>query len=308
MFARIEFKPLLAVTFDFYKYQACGNDFVLVDLTREEQALTQERLQSQFWLNQEAMALVCDRRFGVGADGVLILLPKKSPEGSFYLHYLNANGGEGSLCGNGARCASAFAFSKGYFGEVGFGDFEASDGMHRVWKSGDQDFRLSMKAPRAWNVLEVGVFIDTGSPHLLVNVRDLVNYPVLREGKNLREHALFGSAGTNVNFYEVMDTNRLKVRTYERGVENETLSCGTGAVACSLLYIQQKEEWEEDQAFEVSVQFRGGLMKVGGNYNGSHFDNLYLSGPANGTFKGLWPGIARATYAWSNESKTGATY
>lgn len=296
------------MNFEFYKYQACGNDFVLVDLTRQDQSQTQDRLQSEFWLQQDAMALVCDRRFGVGADGVLLLLPSRSSEGAFYLHYLNADGAEGSLCGNGARCASAFAFSKGYFGEVSFGDFEASDGMHRVWKGEDQEFRLSMKAPQAWNVLEVGVFIHTGSPHLVVNVRDLVNYPVLREGKSLREHALFGVQGTNVNFVEVMDTNRLKVRTFERGVENETLSCGTGAVACSLLYIQQSESLNEDQSFEVTVQFRGGRMKVGGTYNGSSFDKLYLSGPANGTFKGLWPGIARSTYGWSNDSKTGATY
>ncbi|NBW43672.1 MAG: hypothetical protein EBR29_07660, partial [Sphingobacteriia bacterium] len=116
------------VTFEFYKYQACGNDFVLVDLTRNEHPLTAERLESGFWQNQEAMSLVCDRRFGVGADGVLLLLPPRTESGAFYLHYLNADGGEGSLCGNGSRCAAAFGFSKGYFGDEKTGIFEASDG------------------------------------------------------------------------------------------------------------------------------------------------------------------------------------
>jgi diaminopimelate epimerase len=291
------------VTFEFYKYQACGNDFVLVDLTRTELPLTAERLESGFWLNQEAMSLVCDRRFGVGADGVLLLLPPRTESGAFYLHYLNADGGEGSLCGNGSRCAAAFGFSKGYFGDEKTGVFEASDGTHRVWRTAEQEYRLSMNKPGTWNVLEVGVFIHTGSPHLVVQVRDLVNYPVLREGKLLREHALFGSGGTNVNFMEVLDTNRLRVRTYERGVENETLSCGTGAVACVLLYMQQKDDVETIQDFEVLVQFRGGLMKVGGQYDGATFTDLYLAGPANGTFKGLWPGIARSSYSWAVETK-----
>ncbi len=291
------------VTFEFYKYQACGNDFVLVDLTRTQLPLTAERLESGFWQNQEAMSLVCDRRFGVGADGVLLLLPPRNESGAFYLHYLNADGGEGSLCGNGSRCAAAFGFSKGYFGDEKTGVFEASDGVHRVWRTAEQEYRLSMNKPGAWNVLEVGVFIDTGSPHLVVQVRDLVNYPVLREGKLLREHALFGSGGTNVNFMEVLDTNRLRVRTYERGVENETLSCGTGAVACALLYMQQKEDVEANQNFEILVQFRGGLMKVGGQYDGANFADLYLAGPANGTFKGLWPGIARSSYSWAVETK-----
>ena len=291
------------MTFEFYKYQACGNDFVLVDLTRTDLPLTAERLESGFWQNQEAMSLVCDRRFGVGADGVLLLLPPRAESGAFYLHYLNADGGEGSLCGNGSRCAAAFGFSKGYFGDEKSGVFEASDGIHRVWRTAEQEYRLSMNKPGAWNVLEVGVFIDTGSPHLVVQVRDLVNYPVLREGKLLREHALFGSGGTNVNFMEVLDTNRLRVRTYERGVENETLSCGTGAVACVLLYMQQKEDMEAIQDFEVLVQFRGGHMKVGGHYDGATFSHLYLAGPANGSFKGLWPGIARSSYSWAVETK-----
>jgi len=291
------------VTFEFYKYQACGNDFVLVDLTRSEQPTVLERLESGFWKAHDAMSLVCDRRFGVGADGVLILLPPKTATGAFYLHYLNADGAEGSLCGNGARCAAAYGFSKGYFGNEKSGTFEASDGPHHVWRTDDLEYRLSMHEPGAWNVLEIGVFIDTGSPHLVVQVRDLVNYPVLREGKVLREHALFGVGGTNVNFMEILDTNRLRVRTYERGVENETLSCGTGAVACVLLYMQQKDNAELQENFEVLVQFRGGLMKVGGRYNGSTFEDLYLAGPANGTFKGLWPGIARSSYSWAVETK-----
>jgi diaminopimelate epimerase len=226
-----------------------------------------------------------------GGDG-------QSPEAIFYLHYLNADGKEGSLCGNGSRCAAAHAFRKGYF-EGNQGIFEASDGEHRVSQLGDGYFCLEMRVPMDWKVLEIGTYMNTGSPHLVVPVHDLVNYPVSREGKILRDHPLFMPGGTNVNFMEAIDYNSLKVRTYERGVEAETLSCGTGAVACALLHIQQNSQDFDNPKAEVHLQFRGGKMTVSATHDGSgRMRDIALFGPAHCSFKGLWLGFPDKTYTW----------
>lgn len=294
--------------FEFYKYQACGNDFVLVDLLSASSPWVSQALASRFWLDVEAMRLCCDRKFGAGADGILIMLPAGSGkpaqgdelrrEAAFNLHYLNADGKEGSLCGNGSRCAAAHAFRKGYF-EGKQGLFEASDGVHRVSMVDEGLYCMEMREPLDWKVLEIGTFMNTGSPHLVVPVRDLVNFPVGREGKALREHPLFIPDGTNVNFMEIIDFNHLKVRTYERGVESETLSCGTGAVACALLHMQQNAQDFEESFAEIHLQFRGGKMTVRASIDGSgKMHDIALSGPANCSFKGLWLGYQGQTYTW----------
>lgn len=287
--------------FEFYKYQACGNDFVLVDLLSTASSWVSQARDSGFWHNEAAMRLCCDRRFGIGADGVLLLLPAKEfvdandffgKGAAFYLHYLNADGKEGSLCGNGARCAAAHAFRKAYF-QGTQGIFVASDGAHHVSQVAEGHYSLGMNAPEEWKVMEIGTFINTGSPHLVVPVRDLVNYPVEREGKALREHSLFLPGGTNVNFMEVIDNNLLKIRTYERGVETETWSCGTGAVACALLYIQQNTEDFVDSRAEIHLKFRGGKMIVTATVDSvGKMEGIELMGPAHCSFKGLWMGYS----------------
>lgn len=158
---------------------------------------------------------------------------------------------------------------------------------------------LGMREPLDWKVMEIGTYMNTGSPHLVVPVRDLVNYPVGREGKALREHSLFTPSGTNVNFMEVIDYKYLKVRTYERGVEAETLSCGTGAVACALLHIQQNIQDFDNGRAEVHLQFRGGKMTVQASLDGlGKMHDITLTGPAHCSFKGLWLGYQGQTYAW----------
>ena len=293
--------------FEFYKYQACGNDFVLVDLCSPSANWASEATDSRFWQNEAAMRLCCDRRFGIGADGILVLLPAQSSttdnpgvdsKAAFHLHYLNADGKEGSLCGNGSRCAAAHAFRKGYF-EGNCGTFTASDGVHQVVQMEDGSIALGMQAPKDRRVLELGTFINTGSPHLVVPVRDLVNYPVEREGRALREHSLFLPGGTNVNFMEVIDLNHLKIRTYERGVEGETLSCGTGAVACAILHVQQNLADFIDTLAEINFQFRGGQMTVSAHVDSTgSMQQIQLKGPASCAFKGLWMGYTGKTYLW----------
>ena len=293
--------------FEFYKYQACGNDFVLVDLRSPSAHWASQAADSRFWQNEASMRLCCDRRFGIGADGILILLPAQSSatdnpgevsKAAFHLHYLNADGKEGSLCGNCSRCAAAHAFRKGYF-DGNRGTFTASDGLHQAMLTEDGWIALGMQAPKDRRVLELGTFINTGSPHLVVPVRDLVNYPVEREGRALREHSLFLPGGTNVNFMEVIDLNHLKIRTFERGVEAETLSCGTGAVACAILHVQQNSAEFMDSFAEINLQFRGGQMSVSAQVDSTgSMQQIQLKGPASCAFKGLWMGYTGKTYLW----------
>ena len=293
--------------FEFYKYQACGNDFVLVDLLSPSSTWASQAFDSRFWHNETAMRLCCDRRFGIGADGILVLLPPQSSvtanpgldsKATFHLHYLNADGKEGSLCGNGSRCAAAHAFRKGYF-EGNSGAFTASDGLHKVNQTEEGLIVLGMQAPQDMKVLELGTFINTGSPHLVLPVRDLVNYPVEREGRALREHSLFLPGGTNVNFMEVIDLNHLKIRTFERGVEAETLSCGTGAVACAILHVQQNTTEFKGSFAEINLQFRGGQMTVSAHVDTTgSMQQIQLIGPAYCSFKGLWIGYTGKTYLW----------
>ena len=293
--------------FEFYKYQACGNDFVLVDLISPTTTWATQAFDSRFWQNEAVMSICCDRKFGVGADGILVLLPVKEStdknqdmqsKAAYYLHYLNANGKEGSLCGNGSRCAASHAFRKGYFQGVE-GIFDSSDGEHQVLQTSDGMIALSMQAPKDIKVLEIGTYINTGSPHLVLPVRDLVNYPVEREGRSLREHSLFMPIGTNVNFMEAIDLNHLKIRTYERGVEAETLSCGTGAVACALLHMQQNLAEFSDSVAEINLHFRGGKMKVTACVDSvGSIQQINLIGPAHCAFKGLWMGFSGKTYNW----------
>lgn len=307
MFAMSPLHDLRCMQFEFYKYQACGNDFVLIDLLTQENSWVEAALAFQFWKDEEAMRMCCDRKFGIGADGILIMLPavQATEDGngnpaasSFMLLYLNADGKEGSLCGNGSRCAAAHAFRKGYF-QGSQGKFSTNDAMYCARLASDGHIALEMKDPLEWRVLEIGTFLHTGSPHLVIPVRDLVNYPVEREGKALRFHSLFVPEGTNVNFMEVIDTNNLKVRTYERGVEAETLSCGTGAVACALLHVQQNSSEFDQNQVEIQLQFRGGALKVRGSIESSGIlQKIELIGPAHCSYKGLWISSPSKTYAW----------
>ena len=214
-----------------YKYQGAGNDFVIFDNRNNEYDLTPEQIK-----------LLCDRRFGIGADGMMLL--GKSEEYDFSMRYFNADGYEGSMCGNGGRCIVAFAADRG----IGHFDFDAADGFHsaNIVKddSGVKTVRLKMTDVRGMlryqklagvTVPSEGYFLDTGTRHYVRFVDSLDSYDIVSEGRNIRTKAHeLGPIGANVNFVEPVSEGVIKVRTYEKGVEDETFACGTGIVASAM--------------------------------------------------------------------------
>jgi diaminopimelate epimerase len=252
----------------FFKYHGTGNDFILID----------DRTKSFPSDNHELIAQLCDRRFGIGADGLMLL--RKHGSYDFEMIYFNADGKPGSMCGNGGRCISRFASDIGAVSKDHV-HFLASDGPHEAI-IGKGTVKLKMKDV---NDIEAGdgfFFLDTGSPHYVrldLNVQEL---DVYSKGRKIRYSERFAKEGTNVNFVEA-GPDGLFVRTYERGVEDETYSCGTGVTASALV------------ASLVGVGNTGKLCKVktkGGNLmvhferSGNQFRNIWLEGPATFVFKG----------------------
>lgn len=251
----------------FYKYQGTGNDFVMID----------DR-SSAFPASQELIASLCHRRFGIGADGLILL---QNAEGyDFRMVYFNADGGEGSMCGNGGRCAVRFAHDLGLFET--HTTFIAVDGPHEATAT-DEIIRLKMSPVGKVEVHEEYDFMNTGSPHYVTYVEDIKETPVVEIGKDIRYGPLFGPVGgTNVNFIEILDDNQLSVRTYERGVEDETYSCGTGVTACALS-AHMREGWNSP----ITVETLGGMLQVAYNeVSAGKFDDIYLIGPAVRVFEG----------------------
>lgn len=253
----------------FYKYQATGNDFVVID-----------NLGGKLRLSNDEIVRICDRKFGVGADGLMLL--EKHPSANFNLQYFNSDGSQ-SLCGNGSRAAVKMAASLGLVN--GHATFEAFDGLHDAEIQKDGIIKLRMNdVASVRQIDDATFFINTGSPHYVRFVKDVRNYPVIDEGRKIRYSADYSPGGTNVNFVEALSGSGLFVRTYERGVENETLSCGTGvtaaALAASFLGF----------ASPVSVKALGGDLSVEFQTRQSRqnptFTDIYLIGPAKLVFEG----------------------
>jgi diaminopimelate epimerase len=248
----------------FYKYQGTGNDFVVLD----NRDLTIQ-------LSQEQVAFLCDRRKGVGADGLMLL---QSREGfDFEMVYYNADGRPGSMCGNGGRCLVAFARFLGVVEDQAY--FIAADGPHQAYLKEDL-VHLQMKNVDMVEDLSEAVFLDTGSPHYVKQVSALSDLDVFTEGRAVRYSDRFKAQGTNVNFVEHLPENKLFVRTYERGVEDETFSCGTGVTACALAASRAGYE------SPVHIQVLGGELQVSFERDGNGFKNVFLIGPAEQVFKG----------------------
>lgn len=255
----------------FYKYQGTGNDFVVVDnrwnvLSKNDTNLIKR---------------LCDRKFGIGADGLLLLENPEQQGQDFKMEYFNADGRQSSMCGNGGRCMVAFARFLDLIGEET--SFTAIDGLHKA-KVGDHDLiSLQMQDVSGIESGDNFNFLDTGSPHHVVFVKDVDSIDVKSQGAAIRNSDAYAhSGGTNVNFVEVLDSGILKVRTFERGVEDETLSCGTGVTASALAgfnmgYIQSKE---------VEIQSPGGKLKVQFEPSGQGYKEIWLVGPAKQVFKG----------------------
>ena len=254
---------------EFYKYQGTGNDFVIID-DRENSFDTD---------NVTLINRLCDRRFGIGGDGLMLL---QNSEGyDFKMVYYNADGKEGSMCGNGGRCLVQFAYDIGIIScET---TFIAVDGEHRASVKGGM-VHLKMIDVENFTKYDKGYFMDTGSPHHVEFVKtDLTNFLLIDEGKKIRHSALYAPSGTNVNFTQVVAKDHIFVRTFERGVEDETLSCGTGVTACVL-----SSSLSGQVISPVVVDVKGGELSVCFEAIGEKFQNIYLIGPAKRVFKGVY--------------------
>jgi diaminopimelate epimerase len=253
---------------EFYKYQGTGNDFVIID-NRSTIFPTENR--------QEVVYTICHRRFGIGADGLILL--ENSDKYDFKMLYFNADGNESTMCGNGGRCIVAFANYLGVCKNEKV-EFEAIDGLHTA-EIAPESIKLQMKNVSEIKDWEEGFFLDTGSPHLVKWVYNAVNYPVLNEGKELRHHPQFGTGGTNVNFVSKNADGTLFVRTFERGVEDETYSCGTGVTAVAL--VASKHGYQSP----IVIHTQGGILKVYFTQKGNYFTDIILEGPTKLVFKGI---------------------
>lgn len=254
----------------FYKYHGAGNDFVLLNgLSTPIPSLP-----------KAVVATLCARHTGIGADGLLVLQPPRGVDTAFELVYYNADGGLSTLCGNGSRCAVALAHLVGVFGRAG--SFAAADGPHRaelLTPGNPATVALEMIPPTTPEKVEEGHFLDTGSPHVVVHVNGLADYPVHAEGLAIRNQNRHTPEGTNVNFVEKRNDTTLAIRTYERGVEGETLACGTGVTAAAWV---QAELDGRTGSWAYSVQAQGGTLEV--RFEGGR---LWLIGPAAFVYQGV---------------------
>jgi diaminopimelate epimerase len=256
------------MTIQFYKYQGTGNDFVLLD---NREALYQQLTHAQ-------IRFLCDRRFGVGADGLILL--EQMPGLDFKMVYFNADGKESSMCGNGGRCLVKFAAALGII-RTSY-QFKAVDGNHEAEIDKDGMVRLKMQDVIALKKLHGDTIVDTGSPHYVKSVVALQDYEVVEKGREIRHQNGFEPDGINVNFVEQLSENELSVRTYERGVEDETLSCGTGVTASALVNFHNEFGFNE-----VDVRTRGGKLSVEfDRHPDGSFSNIWLCGPAEKVFEG----------------------
>ncbi|WGH77132.1 diaminopimelate epimerase [Tenacibaculum tangerinum] len=250
----------------FYKYQGTGNDFVMVD-----------NRSKTFPKNKtDIIARICDRHFGVGADGLILL--ENDTLTDFKMIYYNADGNESTMCGNGGRCIVAFAHTLGLFNTET--TFSAIDGLHHATISNDI-VALQMIDVHDVKISENHVFANTGSPHHVQLVDNLSDYPVFSEGKRIRNE-LYGSEGSNVNFVEQIANDVFKVRTYERGVENETLACGTGVTAVAIAM----HAMQRTNSSTISLPVEGGELEVSFEEQNGNYTHIFLKGPATFVFEG----------------------
>ncbi|GGF73471.1 diaminopimelate epimerase [Wenyingzhuangia marina] len=252
---------------NFYKYQGTGNDFVVID--NRDLSFPRE--------NTDLVHFLCDRRFGVGADGLMLLNP--SDQYDFTMVYYNADGSESTMCGNGGRCLVAFAHKLGIFKKET--TFDAIDGLHyATYENGITN--LQMIDVDAVEVYNNHCFLNTGSPHHVQMVHNIGEYDVKTNGAKIRYGAPYFDKGTNVNFVESLNNDKFRVRTYERGVENETLACGTGVTAVAIAMYEQKQTTNT----KIPLKVEGGELEVSFEPTENGYKNVFLKGPATFVFNG----------------------
>ncbi|HYG04365.1 MAG TPA: diaminopimelate epimerase [Chryseosolibacter sp.] len=253
----------------FSKYQATGNDFILID-----------NRSGEYKLSADHVKRLCHRKFGIGADGLMLI--EKDPNLDFNVVYYNSDGSQ-SLCGNGSRAAVEMARSLGMVKQKA--RFNAYDGVHEAEIFGDDLIRLKMNDVADVNKIGEDFFLNTGSPHYVRFVGQIEEHPVYEDGRTIRYHEAFAPGGTNVNFVEVLADNTIYVRTYERGVENETLSCGTGVTAAALAasFLGYHSPMKIGTlGGELLVEFKSG-QDAGSS---ALFTDIFLIGPAKMVFEG----------------------
>ena len=252
---------------EIFKYQGTGNDFVVLD----------NRDGKYNSLTEQQIHFLCDRRFGIGADGLMLLQIKDGYD--FEMKYFNADGKEGSMCGNGGRCIVQFAKDLKLVNHKTI--FIASDGPHEAVIADSGIIELKMINVSGIEKRGTVSILNTGSPHYIQPVTELAQTDVEKQGKAIRYNDEFKNEGINVNFIQSMKDG-LHIRTYERGVEAETLSCGTGATAAALSVAQNTNE-----AQKIDIQTQGGLLQVKfKKISENHFEDIWLCGPAKFVFKG----------------------
>ena len=252
----------------FDKYQGTGNDFIILD-NRDELYKN---------LTNDQVHFLCDRRFGIGADGLMLLNAKEGYD--FEMVYYNSDGREGSMCGNGGRCLIKFAYDHGIHKNLYH--FAAVDGDHEAEIDPDGIVSLKMKNVHDIKVSHGDFILDTGSPHYVKMIPDVMGYDVFKRGREIRYSAPFAENGINVNYVEQKSDDEIIVRTYERGVENETYSCGTGVTASALVCYHNENGFNE-----VTVQTKGGKLSVEyDRIDENHYENIWLCGPAEHVFTG----------------------
>lgn len=252
----------------FYKYQGTGNDFIIID-NREP----------TFPKNDTSLiARLCHRRFGIGADGLILLETDKNAD--FRMVYYNSDGNQSTMCGNGGRCIVAFAKHLGIIDNQT--TFEAIDGLHHATIDDDGIVSLQMKDVDELNIQNQYVFVDTGSPHHVAVTDDVSAIDIVKSGAEIRYSSLYGATGANVNFVEPLQDGSFTVRTYERGVEDETLSCGTGVTAVAIAM----KATGKTNSDVVALHVQGGELEVSFSEHDGKFTNVFLKGPATFVFKG----------------------
>ena len=251
----------------FYKYQGTGNDFIVFD----------NRNDSFPKNNKVLIKNLCHRKFGIGADGLLLL--ESSKEFDFKMIYFNADGNEGTMCGNGGRCIVAFAKKLEIIDSKT--SFEAVDGTHQATMFNDI-VSLKMNNVNSIDNHKDHIFLDTGSPHHVEFLDDVSTIDVLKKGKEIRYGSPYFEKGTNVNFVQQIKPDTYKVRTYERGVENETLSCGTGVTAVAIA----ADFSQRSNSKNIKLQTIGGDLEVSFQNDKNSYKHITLKGPATFVFKG----------------------
>ncbi|WP_281226504.1 diaminopimelate epimerase [Flavobacterium aquiphilum] len=253
---------------EFYKYQGAGNDFVMIDN------------RSGFFPKEDIqlVARLCDRRFGIGADGLILL--ENDSDTDFKMVYYNSDGNQSSMCGNGGRCLVAFAKDMHVIDDKT--TFIATDGLHHASFEDNGLVSLQMIDVPTITIKNDHSFLNTGSPHHVQMVENLEHYNIKEEGAAIRYGELYGAAGSNVNFVKKIDDSTFRLRTYERGVEDETLACGTGATAVAIAM----NATGQTDATTINVNVEGGKLVVSFDKNENGFTNVFLKGPAEFVFKG----------------------